>query len=292
MPGTFNEKPQDLAKVIEQLSAKLETQNQELNRLRSLIEAGSKRSKVTVKNTRRQLLATPKRFMISLPAKAVSLSFIVLMLFSTIAVASIPSSSGVITACYVTSKGDLRLIDPATTACKSNETQITWNQQGVPGPAGSSIRLVADMHGSNLPNVVLAGLLIGGVNFSNSNLSGADFYHSNLEGADFSDATLTNAVLYAVPLGGVHFVNTNLDGSNMRSAGGSNLDFTNASVKNVDLTGAILEQTNFTNANFTGAILTNAFLQLSTFQNTTCPDGTNSDNNGGTCVGHGFPPES
>ena len=28
--------------------------------------------------------------------------------------------------------------------------------------------------------------------------------------------------------------------------------------------------------------------RMATFSNTTCPDGTNSDNDGGTCLGHGI----
>jgi hypothetical protein len=54
------------------------------------------------------------------------------------AYAAIPSSSGVITACYTSSGGSIRVIDAATVGCKKGETQLTWNIQGPPGPIGPS----------------------------------------------------------------------------------------------------------------------------------------------------------
>ena len=53
------------------------------------------------------------------------------------AVATIPGTGGVYTGCYQKSSGQLRVIDAATEQCKaSSERQITWNERGVPGPAG------------------------------------------------------------------------------------------------------------------------------------------------------------
>ena len=54
-----------------------------------------------------------------------------------VAYASIPDGSGVIHACY-DARGALRVIDSATTTCAKNETSLTWNQAGPPGPAGPS----------------------------------------------------------------------------------------------------------------------------------------------------------
>ncbi|HUH15048.1 MAG TPA: hypothetical protein VML35_04120 [Gaiellaceae bacterium] len=56
-----------------------------------------------------------------------------------IAFASIPGADGVIHGCYRSAAGDvqgqLRVVeDPAS--CRSNETPIQWNEQGVAGPAG------------------------------------------------------------------------------------------------------------------------------------------------------------
>lgn len=59
------------------------------------------------------------------------------------AVASIPASTGVISGCYATKDGALRLIDAEVgQPCDHKELPITWSQmgpqgaQGVPGPAG------------------------------------------------------------------------------------------------------------------------------------------------------------
>lgn len=65
-----------------------------------------------------------------------------LALAGGIAYAAIPDSGGVIHGCYRTDnddqKGQLRVVDdPAS--CKTNETQLAWNQQGpagTPGPKG------------------------------------------------------------------------------------------------------------------------------------------------------------
>jgi hypothetical protein len=79
------------------------------------------------------------------------LSLMLLSLFSTVALASIPGSGGVITGCYLSksdekekedkkekdnSGGQLRVIDLATSKCNKNETQLSWNQTGPQGPIG------------------------------------------------------------------------------------------------------------------------------------------------------------
>lgn len=53
------------------------------------------------------------------------------------AVASIPSASGVISACRTASSGTLRVIDAeAGQTCRSGEVRLDWNVQGPAGPAG------------------------------------------------------------------------------------------------------------------------------------------------------------
>jgi Collagen triple helix repeat (20 copies) len=55
-----------------------------------------------------------------------------------IASAAIPGTDGVISACYTTRDGVLRVIDAsADTVCDRREAALSWNQQGVPGPAGA-----------------------------------------------------------------------------------------------------------------------------------------------------------
>jgi len=63
---------------------------------------------------------------------------------STFAYAAIPDGSGVIHGCYKTDKGDLRVIDPASSkkdasSCSKDETPLNWGQtgpQGAQGPQG------------------------------------------------------------------------------------------------------------------------------------------------------------
>jgi hypothetical protein len=59
-----------------------------------------------------------------------------------VATGAIPDASGVIHGCYITGTGQLRVYDSESKTskkCASNETPLTWNQQGPkgdPGPAG------------------------------------------------------------------------------------------------------------------------------------------------------------
>jgi hypothetical protein len=50
-----------------------------------------------------------------------------------------------------------------------------------------------------------------------------------------------------------------------------------------DLENALLINANLSGANLSGADLSGAFLSGAIFLNTTCPDGSNSDDNGNTC---------
>jgi hypothetical protein len=53
-----------------------------------------------------------------------------------------------------------------------------------------------------------------------------------------------------------------------------------------NLTGANLNSANLTGADLSGATVTGANFNKVTWSNTTCPDGTNSNADGGTCTGH------
>lgn len=107
----------------------------------------------------------------------------------------------------------------------------------------------------------------GAYNLSNANLSGAYFVqvslisasltNSNLTGADFAGATLTGA------------------------------NFSNSNLKDADLTGSNLGGANLTNVNLIGATgMKTALLTNVVWSKTTCPDGSSSNADGGTCAGH------
>ena len=92
-----------------------------------------------------------------------------------------------------------------------------------------------------------------------ADLSYADLSYADLSGADLSYANLSYANLEEALLYYANLSNANLTGANL----------INTDLINTDLTGADL----------TGANLTSVY-----WQNTICPDGTNSDDNGNTCV--------
>ena len=57
------------------------------------------------------------------------------LLVAGVAFAAIPTG-GVISSCYTKSGGALRIVDATTTACKSGETSLAWNQTGPQGATG------------------------------------------------------------------------------------------------------------------------------------------------------------
>ena len=92
-------------------------------------------------------------------------------------------------------------------------------------------------------------------------------------GVDLSGADLRLAILRFADLRGADLSNAYLGAADLRLA---DLRFAN-------LTGAGLIMANLFDADLTGATLQGAQLSGVHWYNTTCPDGTNSDNNGNTC---------
>src|SRR5262249_52158236 len=168
-------------------------------------------------------------------------------------------------ACVNLSTGSIKMTT-ATGTCRSHEQLISWNEVGSGGPAGpqgpagppGKGDLLDDMAYAELQNTDLLSFHdLTGYNLSNSDLTGARLYRSNLTSANLTGARLIFA---------------DLTGANL----------TNANLTNANLTDATLTQARLTGSNLTGANLTRVI-----WSDTTCPDGTNSDNDGGTCVGHG-----
>ena len=73
----------------------------------------------------------------------------------------------------------------------------------------------------------------------------------------------------------------NLSDAHLRSCVLKVVDLTGASLTNVDLTSSDLNKVNLSNAD-----LTNADFSGVVWIDTTCPDGTNSDDHNNTCCGH------
>ncbi|HEX3454979.1 MAG TPA: alkaline phosphatase family protein [Gaiellaceae bacterium] len=115
---------------------------------------------------------------------------------------------------------------------------------------------------------------------------GADLSSRNMQGGDLSGAELNDADLDGANLQKSFLPNANLTGALVRGTNLQNADLAGANLTNADLRGSNLQKSDLTNANLTGANLAGANIQNVTWSNTTCPDGTNSNADGGSCKGH------
>lgn len=132
----------------------------------------------------------------------------------------------------------------------------------------------------NLDNAKFKNAILTNTTFSNVHGVNINFKNSDLDGASLTNLIFQNANFTGASIRDDAFLNSDLTGSNMTGVianGGTPADFNNTNLTNV----------NFTNANLTGAInMSTANVTGVTWSNTICPDGTNSNSNGNTCVGH------
>jgi uncharacterized protein YjbI with pentapeptide repeats len=117
---------------------------------------------------------------------------------------------------------------------------------------------------------------------------GCELFAANLTGAELSNANLMNADLQFAKLG-PDLSSIDLVGANLSNAQMLGVNLTNATLTGATLHLAVLSNANLTNADLNGADLSNANDTNVTWANTTCPDGTNSNNDTNTCSGHGAP---
>ncbi len=184
--------------------------------------------------------------------------------------------------------GALSRVGTRLPACPRGSRTISWNSIGPQGPRGATgprgSRGVQGLRGatgaagpkgatgpkgapgtayscsaSAYPGIDLAGCSLAGANLTGSLLQGA-----NLSGSDLAKATLTGASLTGANLTGV--------------------SLNDASLGTVDLDWSDLGGADFTGAYLGGAQLQGADLAGAIWSNTTCPDGTNSNDDGGTCA--------
>lgn len=127
--------------------------------------------------------------------------------------------------------------------------------------------------GKDFTNAYLADIVIhNNVDFTNALLVNADLLHSSLNQDNFTNVDFSSSNLSQSSVGQDVFVNANFTSANIQNwIGAGNNDFTGANFTNANLNGG-----SFGGNNFTGAI----------WSNTTCADGTNSNNDGNTCIGH------
>jgi uncharacterized protein YjbI with pentapeptide repeats len=178
------------------------------------------------------------------------------------------------------------------------------------------------MNGTNLASANLTQAILVGTDLTGANLAGAQLTAADLTNVILSGANLTGARVSGSRMTGVtgvtaaqlrsvtkvqHFgAKCPANAVDLHGIEFGALDATGFDLHNFDLSGSNLIGANFTGANLvksflgstqlSGANFTNADLNcannMSTanvsnaiWSNTTCPDGTNSNNNGGTCVG-------
>ena len=91
---------------------------------------------------------------------------------------------------------------------------------------------------------------------------------------------------YPSAKGALNLKGANLSGCYLPGASLAGANATNANLVGAYLAGANLGSANLTQAQLQRAVLANANLAGVKWLQTTCPDGTNSNANGGTCLGH------
>ena len=152
---------------------------------------------------------------------------------------------------------------------------------------------------ANLTGAKINQDYISGSQFVGTNLTNADLYDDRLYGDNLQGAIMTGARMLGVESWGITgtpaklpadwaLVGGYLLGPSAR-LGSSSPDLSGDNLTGVDLHGADLSNANFAGANLTGANLDGAKVSGAdftgaTWSGTTCPDGTNSGNDGGTCA--------
>jgi len=122
-----------------------------------------------------------------------------------------------------------------------------------------------------VPNAILYGANFSGSNCGMILAPGADAQFANFE-----------KIIAAIEMPGANLTGASFDGAEAVVVNFVNAILVGASAIDADLFG------DYTGANLLNADFTGANLSGSQWGNTTCPDGSNSDNNGGTCIGYGL----
>jgi hypothetical protein len=193
--------------------------------------------------------------------------------------------------------GTLKLNVAPTTCPSATDWVRSWTAQGPEGPqgpAGTTTNCVGYPHvgidwhacellAANLSFAMLANANLSAANLQSANLNGAILDSANLTGASLRYSTVTNANVYGVNLNGAY-----LDGANLSNSGAQMSNLSYAILTDANLTYTALFGSDLTGADLSGANLTGANVTDIIWSNTTCPDGSNSDSHGNTCIGYGI----
>lgn len=234
----------------------------------------------------------------------------------------IPDAKGVIHGCYSTKSGSLRVTGAV---CRHGEKALKWSQV-----SPKKYCLGCTMNGANLSNQALEGAYLPGVSLESANLSHARLNMgylpfaqlergaarqvngtsqpaplTQLGSASFINAYMPEAILTGVDAPGASFQGADLHMAELNDGNFFNADFYGADLsmttaKNAYFNAANLQQSVIRDMNLEGARFINANLGFAHgvpftdgttfFDNTICPDETNSKNNPQhTCVNHYMP---
>lgn len=169
----------------------------------------------------------------------------------------------------------------------------------------------ANLSGASLAQADMVGTNLTNANLTNAGLQGADLQGAiltgvNLSSAYFNDTNLSDDTLTGLEVPNAIFQNTDLAGfdlagADMAGVGMNTIDLDGTNLTNVDLVGGTIGassmvDTNLTDGNLTdaelvgdnmtGADFAGATLAGVDWANSTCPDGTSSSSDGGTCAGN------
>lgn len=132
----------------------------------------------------------------------------------------------------------------------------------------------ADLHRSDLTNASLEDATVRSANLSRAILDGASAGFAPFDDANLANASWRDGSAIGASFDGADMHRIDLRGSNLAAA----------SLVGTDLRYARLDGVDFSGADLTGATWRRATgLETAIFSDTTCPDGSNSDLNGGTC---------
>lgn len=185
-------------------------------------------------------------------------------------------------ACVDDTTGAVRMVGENDT-CPSGEHNVDWDKEGYFGLPFFCNECQLGEFADKFAGKDFSHAQIRRSGFMNADLTGTDFSYGDFYKTNFVESNLT----------GVNFSNSNFWQSGLNLSNFTNADFSNATnFYSISITESNLSNTNFTNVPFARVDMTGATNAATatftgaTWDDVTCPDGTNSNENSNTCVGH------
>jgi uncharacterized protein YjbI with pentapeptide repeats len=133
------------------------------------------------------------------------------------------------------------------------------------------------------------GTIVSGADLSGLDLSAAEFSGGTAIGTDLSDTVLRGnynaATLEAAILDRADMATVSVYAANLRGARLVAVDLTDTIAVYADWTDAVVVGSDLSGSDLRNAVFTDAVMLFNRYDNTTCPSGVNSDDNGGNCDG-------